>query len=41
MVRSDDTKKGIFKGIAGVTGTAKYRSKCTEDLNEVVYLVKS
>lgn len=40
MIKDEKTKEEIFKQISEVEGSFKYRSKCEEDLNEVVYLAK-
>ena len=40
MIKDEKTKEEIFKQISEVKGSFKFRSKCEEDLNEVVYLNK-
>lgn len=40
MIRNEETKKAIFSKISQVKDSVKFKSKCTEDLNEVVYLSK-
>lgn len=41
IIKSEVKKTEIFKEISLVKQTLKFKSKCTEDVNEVVYLVKT
>ena len=41
IIKSEVKKAEIFKEIGLVQQTQKFKSKCTEDVNEVVYLVKT
>jgi hypothetical protein len=40
MIRNPEVKEKIYKTIGSVGKFTKFRSKCTEDLNEVVFLIK-
>lgn len=40
MIKNEEAKHILFKQISEVKDTTKYRSKCYEDLNEVLFLVK-
>ena len=40
IIKSEKKKKSIFQQIDKVKNTTKFKSKCTEDANEVVFLVK-
>ena len=41
IIKQEAKKKQIFSQIDKVKHIQKFKSKCTEDFNEVVYLVKS
>jgi len=40
IIKSENKKKSIFQQIDKVKNTTKFKSKCTEDVNEVVFLAK-